>query len=116
MTENNTPLYSASGDAVIHRPISTVRADGTTSIRMGFRLCVVDPDISGDDGRTGAEEVARLLNLGEGAKDALEALRICFDAEMERRKKLLPNAPATTYTDERIAKIRDVIAKAERCK
>lgn len=39
----------------------------------------------------------------------IEALRagvkVCLDAERKRQKKLLPGAPASTYTAERIAKL-----------
>lgn len=47
------------------------------------------------------------------APDMLEALKECLDAELRRREKLLPGAPATTYCEARIAKIRAAIAKAE---
>ena len=43
---------------------------------------------------------ARLM---AAAPELLDAVRICLDAEHERRKKLLPNAPATTYCEKRIA-------------
>lgn len=36
----------------------------------------------------------------------IDALETCLAAEMERRKKLKPGAPATTYTNGRIEKIK----------
>lgn len=50
------------------------------------------------------------------APEMLAALKECLAAEKERRAKLKPGAPATTYTEARIAKIESVIAKAEACK
>jgi hypothetical protein len=43
----------------------------------------------------------------------LSALRVCVSAERERRAKLLPGAPATTYTEARLALVESAIAKAE---
>ncbi|MFG1304208.1 hypothetical protein V5F34_08715 [Xanthobacter autotrophicus] len=57
-----------------------------------------------------AEANAHLISA---APDMLEALKECLDAELARRQKLLPGAPATTYCEARIAKIRAAIAKAE---
>lgn len=69
-TEIERPNYYAKGHAIFQRPITT--PNGT---RMGFMVCTVSEDISGQDGRTGAEEVARLLNLGDAAKLALVELQ-----------------------------------------
>ncbi|MDX8537043.1 hypothetical protein RFM23_05325 [Mesorhizobium abyssinicae] len=52
---------------------------------------------------------ARLI---AAAPDLLEVVKICLKAEQERREKLLPNAPATTYCEARIAAIEAAIAKA----
>jgi hypothetical protein len=52
------------------------------------------------------------MRLMGAALDMLEACRICLKAERERAAKLLPGAPARTYTDARIAKIEAAIAKA----
>lgn len=52
------------------------------------------------------------MRLIAAAPELLEAVNICLAAELARQKRLLPNAPATTYTEDRIAKIRAAIAKA----
>src|SRR5690554_5107924 len=52
---------------------------------------------------------ARLI---AAAPELLEVIEICLKAERERRAKLLPGAPATTYTQARIDKIEAAIAKA----
>lgn len=46
------------------------------------------------------------------APDLLAIAEICLKAEYERRAKLLPGAPATTYTQSRIDKIEAAIARA----
>jgi len=43
----------------------------------------------------------------------LQAVKICLDAEEQRQKNLKPGAPASTYTAERIAMLRGVIAANE---
>lgn len=53
---------------------------------------------------------ARLI---AAAPRLLDAIRICLKAERERRKKLLPGAPARTYTDSRISMIETILAEAE---
>jgi hypothetical protein len=58
------------------------------------------------------DEAAANARLIAAAPDMLAALRMCRDAERERRAKLLPGAPATTYTDARIAVIYAAIVKA----
>lgn len=60
-----------------------------------------------------AERVAANAAVVAAAPDLLDVARICLDAERERRKKLKPGAPATTYCEARIAKIEAAIAKAE---
>lgn len=59
------------------------------------------------------EEVEANANAAAAVPEMLAALKECLNAEMKRREKLLPNAPATTYCEARIAKIRAAIAKAE---
>ena len=44
--------------------------------------------------------------------DLLEALLECRDAEMRRRENLKPGAPATTYTEARLARVNAAIARA----
>jgi len=60
-----------------------------------------------------AEEKVANANLFTAAPDLLNALKVCREAETERRAKLLPGAPATTYTEKRLALIDAAIAKAE---
>lgn len=55
----------------------------------------------------------RFLRTLAAAPELLDVVRICLKAERERREKLLPGAPATTYTEDRIAKIEAVLAKVE---
>lgn len=38
-----------------------------------------------------------------------EGVKMCLDAERERRKKLKPGAPATSYTDSRIKKLEGLL-------
>lgn len=52
-------------------------------------------------------------NLMAAAPELLEAAKACLAAEEERRAKLKPGAPATTYCEQRIATIKAAIAKAE---
>ena len=53
----------------------------------------------------------------EAQRDALlEAAQICLKAERERRTKLLPGAPATTYCEKRIAMIEAAIKAVEESK
>jgi hypothetical protein len=60
-------------------------------------------------GKADAAHIVKCVN----AHDALlEAVRICLRAEKERRAKLKDGAPASTYTDARIAKIQAVLAAA----
>lgn len=60
-----------------------------------------------------ADEMRANAALISAAPDLLVALKECLDAELARRQKLLPGAPATTYCEARIARIRAAIAKAE---
>lgn len=53
------------------------------------------------------------VNLLKAASDLLAVARECLAAEQERRNRLTPGAPATTYTEKRIAAIEAAIAKAE---
>lgn len=41
-----------------------------------------------------------------------EALKECLDSELRRRKKLKPGAPATTYSEARIARVRAALEQA----
>lgn len=52
-------------------------------------------------------------NLMAAAPELLDAAKACLAAEEERRAKLKPGAPATTYCEQRIATIKAAIAKAE---
>jgi len=65
---------------------------------------------SSDPSRT-AEGLANAYLIAS-APELLAAVEICLKAEQERRKKLLPGAPATTYCERRIALIEAAIAKA----
>lgn len=67
MTDPNKPLFHACNDAVYQRP--------RRGVSMGFLVCVVPEYVSADDDTSGAAEVARLMNLGEAAKEALAALK-----------------------------------------
>ena len=49
----------------------------------------------------------------EEAPDLLTAVKICLDAEEERRASLKPGAPATTYTEKHIAMLKAAVARAE---
>lgn len=69
------PTYHARGDAVFCRPVTTVGPDGRTRTTFGFAVCTVDEYVSGEDGRSGAEEVALQLNKGELAQEMMTALR-----------------------------------------
>lgn len=69
------PTYYARGDAVFCRPVTTVGPDGRTRTTFGFAVCTVNEYVSGEDGRSGAEEVALLLNKGQLALEMLIALR-----------------------------------------
>jgi hypothetical protein len=40
----------------------------------------------------------------------VEALKVCLKAENERRAKLKPGAPATTYTEARIEQVNRALA------
>ena len=51
-------------------------------------------------------------NLIASAPDLYEAAEECLSAELERRKKLKPGAPATTYCQRRIDKISAALRKA----
>lgn len=51
-------------------------------------------------------------HLISAAPDLYEALEECLNAEMARRKKLKDGAPASEYSDARIARIRAALAKA----
>ena len=61
-----TEYYYASGDAVMRKPNENA---ATGDITMGYQLCVISLGIMGTDGRSAAEEVAFLLNVGEKYKD-----------------------------------------------
>lgn len=60
-----------------------------------------------------AQGVAEVEFAQRAALPMLAALRVCASAERERRAKLLPGAPATTYTEARIALVESAIARAE---
>ena len=60
----------------------------------------------------GDREIHANAHLIAAAPDLLEAAQTCLDAERKRRAKLLPGAPATTYTEKRIAALEAAIAKA----
>ena len=46
------------------------------------------------------------------APQLVEAVKECLTAEIERRKQLLPGAPATTYCEARIARIEAALRTA----
>jgi hypothetical protein len=50
---------------------------------------------------------------GRAAQELYDAARVCLVAERQRRARLKPNAPASTYTARRIAQIEAALAKAE---
>ncbi|QKC89982.1 hypothetical protein EB230_17385 [Mesorhizobium sp. NZP2234] len=52
-------------------------------------------------------------NLMAAAPELLAAAKSCLAAELARRTKLKPGAPATTYCERRIAALVAAIAKAE---
>lgn len=58
-----------------------------------------------DEGQANAHLIA-------AAPDLYKALEECLNAEMARRKKLKDGAPASEYSDARIARIRAALAKA----
>jgi hypothetical protein len=57
------------------------------------------------------KEAAANARLIAAAPELLEAVQICLKAEYERSKDLLPNAPASRYTEKRISFIESVLAK-----
>jgi hypothetical protein len=74
----------------------------------GFPLCIAQK--YGDSPRANAERIVQAC----GSHDALlAAARECLEAEERRRADLKPGAPASQYSDARIARIRAAIAKAE---
>lgn len=78
---------------------------------MRDRICHVGTSTSLGPPRSYETEAnARLIGA---APDLLDAAKTCLAAEVERRKKLRPGAPATTYCENRIAMISAAIAKAE---
>lgn len=58
-------------------------------------------------------EVKRIVTCVNAHEDLLHAVEVCLNAERERKKKLLPGAPATTYTQARIDLLEAAIAKAQ---
>ncbi|GEM_PF-2547941 len=82
-------------------------ADALTVCSVTYQLPVRTPH--------GVEEATRVANarLIAAAPELLEVIRICLDAELARKKKLLPGAPATTYTQARIDRINAVLTKVD---
>jgi len=68
--------FTAEGNAVFKEPETTVHPNGSRSIRLGFRVCVMAPEIATDDGSSPAKEIARLMNLGVAASEMLAALKV----------------------------------------
>jgi hypothetical protein len=58
------------------------------------------------------DDEERRLCLQQAAPDLLAACEECLDAEERRAAALTPGAPASTYTAQRIARLRAAIAKA----
>lgn len=54
-----------------------------------------------------------LRRLRPSIAELLAAAQICLDAERERRKRLLPGAPATSYTQNRINLIEASISRVK---
>ena len=61
---------------------------------------------------TDRDEQDANAHLIAAAPDLYEALEECLNAEMARRKKLKDGAPASEYSDARIARIRAALSKA----
>lgn len=54
-----------------------------------------------------------IIRMGGVIIDAKMAIELCLSAEMARREKLLPGAPASTYCEKRIARLEQVLAMIE---
>lgn len=59
------------------------------------------------------DEMEANAHLIAAAPEMLATLRECLKAEEQRARKLLPGAPASTYSAARLARVRAAIAKAE---
>jgi hypothetical protein len=65
-----------------------------------------------DDVKQSNEACEANARLIAAAPTMLAALKECRDAEMKRRAKLKPGAPATTYTEARLERINAAISLA----
>ncbi len=92
---------TATYDVQVKTPESTIRQKGTlrSPDHYGVLCCVLAGQLSDDH------------KLLKAAPELLEIVQICLKAERERKKKLLPSAPASTYTQSRIDRIEAVLAK-----
>lgn len=90
--------------------------------RMHDLLAACEPYLK--DGETPAQRIERerrdtaaalelLVREKRKTEVLLHAAKTCLEAERERRKKLLPGAPATTYCEKRIELIEAAIEEAE---
>jgi len=80
------------------------------SAANGTRVCEVQPT---NDGLEIDDEALANARLIAEAPAMLEALRRCLHAEEQRRKKLKDGAPASTYTDARLAEIRAILSRID---
>ena len=81
-----TGPYTADGNVVRKKPETTKNADGSSSITIGFPVCVMHEAASGQ-----AATVASLMNAGTYAPDmadALEALANAVERDLPVRKHL----------------------------
>jgi len=58
-------------------------------------------------------EMLANAHLVEASPDLLAALKECLESEERRRTSLKDGAPASAYSDARLARVRAAIAKAE---
>lgn len=68
-TETPGPYY-ANTDRVLKKPIHTNHNDGSTSITVGFPICIMHDAV----GTEGGAIVAELMNRGDHFDDMLKAL------------------------------------------
>lgn len=89
------------------RGLIRIEVDGSHPTEAGEHIASMP---RGKKSERRAALIVRAVNCHE---DLVKALETCLTAEHERRKKLKPGAPATTYTEARIAMLHDVLARAK---
>ena len=85
----------------------------TATVKMQMDGNIRGPGHSGVITAALAGNLVDDADILRAAPTMLAALKTCLAAETERRASLKPGAPATTYTEARIAQITEALALAE---